>query len=164
MILVTGLAPRSGTSAMMRALTKIYKTHSCIEQYPSWTAREMNPNGFWDICLEQRDGDEPIVTEEHTVLKLWSPQFHRVDPEAVDLIVQMTRSDFIGQVNSIVKTAKAQGLPELTPQHISHMFLNQRECLEKYFPYVDRLIVPMEEFRLSPDKFLRQIKEAIPWQ
>lgn len=163
MIIVTGTAPRCGTSAMMRELIRSYKPHSSAEQHPSWTAPEMNPKGYWDLSLAYRDGDKPIVAEPNSVIKLWATQFHRVDPDAVSLVVVMRRSNFTHQVDSIIKTARAQGLPELTRAHISHMFLNQNQCLEKYFDTVPRLDILMEDFRDKPEYFIRQIKEVVPW-
>lgn len=163
MILVTGTAPRCGTSAMMRELIKLYKPHSSLEAHPSWTAHEMNPKGYWDLSLENRDGNEPIEAEPNSVIKLWATQFHRLDPDDVELVVVMNRSNFSHQVNSIIKTARAQGLPELTRAHITHMFLNQNQCLEKYFDAVPRLNILMEDFRDSPDDFIRQIQEVLPW-
>ena len=162
MIIVTGTAPRAGTSAMMRALLETNKAHSLAEKFPNWCAPEKNPEGFWDISLEAKNSEDPIPTEQ-AVIKLWATAFHRVDVSAVDLVVVMRRDDFVGQVDSIVKTGEAQGLPEITHQHISNMFLNQYECVEKYFADVPKLVVTMEKFRNNPEQALTKIKEVVPW-
>ncbi len=163
MILVTGTAPRCGTSAMMRELIKICKPHSAIEAHPTWTAKEMNPLGYWDISAEHLSSSASIATEEHTVIKLWANFFHRLDPAGVDLVVQMQRKNFAEQVLSIIKTAEAQGLPTLTRKQLSNFFINQHQCLEKYFSETPQITIMMEDFREDPKYFINQIKEVVPW-
>ena len=53
MIVVTGTAPRCGTSAMMRALLKHYDPHSYAEAFPEYVAKEKNPLGYWDMNKEK---------------------------------------------------------------------------------------------------------------
>ncbi len=163
MILVTGTAPRCGTSAMMRELIKTCKPHSIIEPHPTWTAKDMNPLGHWEISDEHLHSSLPIEKEEHTVIKLWANLFHRLNPADIDLVVHMQRKDFTEQVMSIVKTAEAQGLPTLTRKQISNFFINQHQCLEKYFSETPQITVVMEDFREDPEFFIAQIKEVVPW-
>ena len=164
MIVVTGNAPRAGTSAMMRALIEHYEPHSYAEQVPDYVAPEKNPEGYWDVAGEHRNGDKRIPYEKDSVIKLWAHQFHRVQEKDVDLVVLMWRNNFLEQIQSIYVTAAAQGLPPLTPAHISQMYINQKECLAAFFGNTETLIVPMEEFREEPEYFVGLIKEVTKCQ
>ncbi len=158
MIIVTGTAPRCGTSAMMRTLLAEYKPHSYAKAFPSYTARDQNPEGFWDISQDFLFADDPIPTEEDAVLKLWAPQFHRISIEDVSLLVVMSRPNFIDQVESIHRCAVAEGFTA-DDSIISSMFKNQRDGINTYFNETPTIRVNMETLREEPNMVLEAIKE-----
>lgn len=163
MIVVTGNAPRSGTSAMMRALVELYKPHSYAELFPEYVAKEQNPEGYWDVKKEHLWTDAPIPTEENTVIKLWAPMFHRINVDDVKLLVFMDRADFMRQVNSIERTSSAEGFT-VDSKQIADMFINQRTRAQDIFKNTNTLVVDMESFRADPELFIDHIREVVPCQ
>lgn len=161
MILVTGAAPRTGTSAMMRALIEHFKPHSFLEKFPTYVAKSQNPEGFWDIA-QDKFGQDLIPDEPNTVIKLWAPHFERVDPDTIQHIVWMHRLDFNNHVRSMHECASAEGY-SIDSTIIAKIFINQQKGLER-FKTIPRTIVPMEEFREDPEFFIREIKEAVKCQ
>ncbi len=161
MIVVTGTAPRCGTSAMMRLLLSEFPTHSYAEQFPSYVAEEKNPEGFWDLKPSVIFDQEPIPYEEGTVVKLWSPQFKLIDTSKVKLLVIMQRDNFMEQIQSIYSCALAEGIPPLSPQDISMMFKNQSNGIQEEFADTTKLRVKMSDLRSNPDDVLTLIKELI---
>lgn len=161
MIVVTGTAPRCGTSAMMRLLLSEFPTHSYAEQFPSYVAEEKNPEGFWDLKPSVIFDQEPIPYEEGTVVKLWSPQFKLIDTSKVKLLVIMQRDNFMEQIQSIYSCALAEGIPPLSPQDISMMFKNQGNGIQEEFADTTKLRVKMSDLRSNPDDVLTLIKELI---
>jgi hypothetical protein len=161
MIVVTGTAPRCGTSAMMRELLKEYKPHSYSEKFPAYSAKEKNPEGFWDIKKEALFTDELIPTEEDSVIKLWHPQFHRVNTSDVKLVIIMTRDSFIDQVQSIRSCAIAEGQLEPSPKQISQLFRNQQQGISSIFNENTQLRVRMETLRKNPESVLSYVKEIL---
>ena len=161
MILVTGTAPRCGTSAMMRELIKHYKPHSYAQRFPDYVAVHKNPEGFWDIQMDKLFIEDPIPTEEKTVLKLWSPQFSRINSDSVKLMVIMFRKDLEAQVKSISECALAEGSECPTEQHIKQMFINQQTGINRYFKNVPKLGVEMETFREHSKAIISSIKELV---
>ena len=161
MIVVTGTAPRCGTSAMMRLLLTEFQPHSLTEAFPEYVARDKNPEGFWDIKKENLSSDESIPHEEGTVIKVWAPQFPRLDIEKVKLVVLMTRDDFMAQVESIYHCAVAEGFAPPTSEQISNMFMNQKEGIKSTFTNAQLLRVRMEDLREFPDRILSHIKEIV---
>jgi len=161
MIVVTGTAPRSGTSAMMRTLLKDYfNPHTYAEAFPSYVAREKNPEGFWDVKQEHVFGSGSIPYEPDSVIKLWAPHFPRVNVKKVSLLVIMQRENFSEQIKSMHSCAIAEGLP-CNDQMISHMFKQQQEGINKYFTETPQLWVKMGTLREDPDSVVEQIKEMI---
>jgi hypothetical protein len=146
MIVVTGTAPRCGTSAMMRELLKEYKPHSYSEKFPAYSAKEKNPEGFWDIKKEALFTDELIPTEEDSVIKLWHPQFHRVNTS---------------EVQSIRSCAIAEGQLEPSPKQISQLFRNQQQGISSIFNENTQLRVRMETLRKNPESVLSYVKEIL---
>lgn len=163
MIVVTGNAPRSGTSAMMRALLEHYKPHSYAEKFPAYVAKDLNPEGYWDIKKEYVVSEDPIPTEENTVIKLWAPMFHRVNTQDVKLFVFMQRNNFLEQVDSIERCAIAEGFT-MSSQEIAAVFTRQREYAADIFANTNTLVVDMENFREDPDLFIDHIMEVVPCQ
>jgi len=161
MIVVTGTAPRCGTSAMMRLLLQSFEAHSLAEAFPEYVAREKNPDGFWDMKKEALFSSEKIPYEENKVIKLWSPQFSRVDASKVKLVVLMTRDDFEAQVASIYNCAIAEGFAPPTGEVISGMFQAQKEGIKSNFSNTQLLRVRMEDLREYPDQILSHIKEIV---
>ena len=161
MIVVTGTAPRCGTSAMMRLLLSEFPTHSYAEQFPSYVAEEKNPEGFWDLKPSVIFDQEPIPYEEGTVVKLWSPQFKLIDTSKVKLLVIMQRDNSMEQIQSIYSCALAEGIPPLSPQDISMMFKNQSNGIQEEFADTTKLRVKMSDLRSNPDDVLTLIKELI---
>tara|TARA_B100001093_G_C26701482_1_gene959298 strand:+ start:156 stop:641 length:486 start_codon:yes stop_codon:yes gene_type:complete len=161
MIVVTGTAPRCGTSAMMRELLKEYKPHSYSEKFPSYAAPEKNPEGFWDIKKEALFTDDPIPTEEDSVIKLWHPQFSRINSDDVNLVIVMTRKNFYDQVQSIRSCAIAEGQIEPSPKQISQIFKNQQQGLSSSFSETTQLRVNMETLKKDPESVISYIKEIL---
>lgn len=161
MIVVTGTAPRCGTSAMMRELIKEYTPHSYSEKFPSYAAPEKNPEGFWDIKKEALFTDEIIPTEENSVIKLWYPQFNRLNIEDVKLVIVMTRSNFVEQVKSIRSCAIAEGSPDPAPHEISRIFNNQQYGLDTIFNETPQIRIKMETLRKDPESVISYIKEIL---
>ena len=160
MIIVTGTAPRCGTSAMMRLLLEHYDAHSYIEPFPSYAAREKNPEGFWDLKGEHLFGTDPIPSED-AAIKLWAPQFPRVDVEDVKLVIVMQRGDFLEQCKSIRSCAVAEGLPDPDPALVARMFHNQQTGIESTFSETPMIRVQMESLRADPDSVISYIKEIV---
>ena len=153
MIVVTGTAPRCGTSAMMRLLLTEYQPHSYIEEFPSYVAREKNPEGFWDV--KDALGTDHIPYEENTAIKLWAPHYSRVDPNDVKLVVVMHRDDIKQQYESIHSCAIAEGFGDsCTPEMISAMFATQQAGLETHFSETPQLRVRMASLREDPDSII----------
>ena len=161
MILVTGTAPRCGTSAMMRALIQYYKPHSYSQAFPEYVAKHMNPEGYWDIEKGKLFSEEQIPTEENSVLKLWAPQFPRVKAEDVKLLVVMSRKNFYDQIKSLCACAVAEGLEYPSDHQISQMFLNQKIGIDSYFKDTPKIRVDMETFRDNPEPIISYIKELV---
>ena len=161
MIVVTGTAPRCGTSAMMRLLLTEFPAHTYAEPFPSYVAEEKNPEGFWDLKSSVIFDQELIPYEEGTVVKLWSPQFKLIDTSKVKLLVIMQRDNFMEQIQSIYSCALAEGIPPLSPQDISMMFKNQSNGIQEEFADTTKLRVKMSDLRSSPDDVLSLIKELI---
>jgi hypothetical protein len=160
MIVVTGTAPRCGTSAMMRLLLTEYKPHSYVEAFPSYVARDKNPEGFWDV--KDAFGTDKIPYEEDAAIKLWAPHFPRVDADEVKLLVVMHRDNFKEQVDSIHSCAIAEGLADFcNAEVISSMFINQQTGIENTFNETPQLRVRMSTLREDPDSVISQIKEMI---
>lgn len=159
MIVVTGTAPRCGTSAMMRALLQYYKPHSYVEQFPEYVATEKNPDGFWDLAKDKLHKNIPY--EKGTVVKLWAPSFKGIDSSKVKLLVVMSRKDFVKQVESMISCAIAEGFASPTPEQISQMFLNQKTGIDEHFPNTPKIRVEMETFKKDPDKIISYIKEIV---
>lgn len=159
MIVVTGTAPRCGTSAMMRLLLTEFKPHSMMEKFPSYTAKEMNPLGFWDIKKEELESDNPIPYEEGSVAKLWGAHFQRVDFDQVNLCIVMKRNNIEDQIKSTKKCAIAEGLGELNDEAIQYMFARQYQDVQEHFPKDKTIIVDMDHLRHYPDELLSYIKE-----
>lgn len=161
MIVVTGTAPRCGTSAMMRALLEHYEPHSYAEAFPEYVAKEKNPLGYWDMNKEKLFSADPIPTEECSVIKLWAPQFPRVQAEDIKLLVVMSRGDFDAQVKSIYHCAIAEGLAPPSHELISGMFLNQKNGIDAFFKDVPKIRVEMDTFRDNPNPIISYIKELV---
>jgi hypothetical protein len=161
MIVVTGTAPRCGTSAMMRLLQTEFPVHSYAEEFPEYVAPEKNPEGFWDVKPSVVFDGERIPYEEGTVIKLWAPQFKLIDTSKVKLLVIMQRENFMEQMKSIYSCALAEGLGPLSPQQVSLMFNAQYQGIEEEFADTTKLRVKMNDLRSSPDDVLSLIKELI---
>lgn len=161
MIVVTGSAPRCGTSAMMRLLLTEFNAHSMSEAFPEYVAKEKNPKGFWDIKKDYLFTDDPITYEEDSVIKLWAPHFHRIDADDVKLVILMTRDNLEEQAESIYYCAIAEGHSPPTSEIISTLFRNQREGIKQHFSNTPLLRVRMEDLREYPEQVLSHIKEII---
>lgn len=161
MIVVTGTAPRCGTSAMMRLLLKEFPAHSYLEQFPGYVAKEKNPEGYWDIKQEIVENPCEIPYEENSVIKLWSPMFKNLDTSKVDLLVIMQRKNYLEQIQSIYSCALAEGFSPLSPAVITQLFENQLSGIEERFDTTTKLRVEMEDLRSKPDDVLSLIKELI---
>lgn len=161
MIIVTGTAPRCGTSAMMRELIKSHKPHSYAQDFPDYVAREKNPEGFWDINKEYLYGDDPIPYEEDSVLKLWSPHFPRVVVQDIKLLIVMQRTNFLDQIESMRSCAIAEGYSAVEPHHLSMVFKNQKTGIDETFSETPQIRVKMETLREDPESVISLIKEII---
>ena len=161
MIVVTGTAPRCGTSAMMRLLLTEFPAHTYAEPFPSYVAEEKNPEGFWDLKPSVIMNGEAIPYEEGSVVKLWAPQFKLIDASKIKLLVIMQRDNFMKQIESIYSCALAEGIGPMSPQDISLMFRNQLRGIEGEFADTTKLRVKMSDLRSSPDDVLSLIKELI---
>ena len=160
-IVVTGIAPRCGTSAMMRLLIKNgWTTHSITEQFPAYVAREENPEGFWDVSEKYLNQATPIALGNNECIKLWDPHFQYMDWTTVDLMIVMHRPDFIKQINSITQCSKAEGL-NLTAKQCAEMFTNSHQNVEAVSDIVPQLRIPMKYLRGAPKSVLHKIKELI---
>ena len=158
-IVVTGIGPRSGTSAMMRTLIGAgWDPHPAASLFPSYAAPERNPLGYWDLDIKVLlDKEERISLGAKEVVKIWSPSFPQVDWHTVDKIVVMHRNDLDAQMISIKETAKAEGV-KLDATAVDRMFWEIRillSSLNKPIYYVET-----EELRSDPQAVLRKIKEA----
>lgn len=129
-IVVTGIGPRSGTSAMMRELIDAgYKPHRYAEAFPTYVAPAKNPEGYYDLSLDfLLDPDAKISLGVTEVVKVWSPQFRQVDWSTVGRVIVMYRNDIPAQLESILETAEAEGL-ELSDTRIERMFWEPRVLL-----------------------------------
>jgi hypothetical protein len=163
MIVVTGSAPRCGTSAMMRLLVNEYKPHSYAELFPSYVAKEKNPEGYWDMGLSGTQ-EQAIPYEKGSVIKLWAPMFTRIDATKVKLLVVMNRANFVDQVSSIYSTGISEGLGPLSPRQISSLFHNQQSAIDKVFTDTPKLKVMMNDLRKNPGIILSKIKEILLWE
>lgn len=164
MIIVTGTAARCGTSAMMRALLDDgYKPHSYSEKFPEYVAPEKNPEGFWDVKKEYLFSSDPIPTED-AVIKLWGPQFHRVEVDDIEAVIVMHRSDIAAQAKSIRSCAIAEGLGDLSPVQVAEMFRIQQDGLTKIFSETPQIRVNMDSLRADPQAVISNIKEIVQWQ
>lgn len=160
-IVVTGIAPRCGTSAMMRILLDNgWQSHSHAEQFPSYTVKAKNPKGFWDVSQEFVENPTPIAMGDNECIKLWYPHFNLVDWSTVDLMVVMHRTDFVQQLSSIKKCAGAEGLT-LTAKQYAEMFTNSNKYINNVQDSVKQLKVPMRYLRGSPKSVLHNIKEIV---
>lgn len=159
-IVVTGIGPRSGTSAMMRTLISWgWEPHECVEPFPTYVAHECNPKGYWDMTVEWLQRDDLIVSlGEKEVAKVWSPIFPRVDWSTVDLIVVMHREDQDAQLRSIHKTAKAEGFKPRTAD-IDRMMWEPRILLQDID--IPKLYIETEYLRTNSKAVLRKIKENL---
>lgn len=156
---VTGIGPRSGTSAMMRLLISSgMEPHRMAEAFPSYVAPEKNPEGFWDIRFEDALSDEVIQLEDNEVIKLWSPFYRRVDWETVDRLIVMHRADRVAQIESMLSTAEAEGA-EASPHKIEQLFW-EPTVLIKDLP-ISPIYIETEDLRSDPEGALTKIKEAI---
>ena len=161
MIVVTGTAPRCGTSAMMRELLKEYKPHTYAQDFPDYVAREKNPEGFWDMNKKYLFGDDPIPYEEDSVIKLWSPHFNRAPVQDVKLLIVMQRENFLDQMKSMHSCAIAEGYSSVEPHHLSMMFKNQKTGIDETFSETPQIRVMMETLREDPESVISSIKEII---
>jgi hypothetical protein len=160
MIVVTGNAPRSGTSAMMRALLEYYEPHSYCEKFPAYVASICNPDGFWDLNEAEITKTDSIPTEPNTVIKLWANHLRRVNADDVKVLVHMVRRDFQAQVQSIFKTAIAEGFrPD--PETVSKLFITQDYLINELFVNTPKIVVDMEDFRKNPKQFISSIREIL---
>ena len=159
-IVVTGIGPRSGTSAMMRTLISWgWEPHESVEPFPTYVAHECNPKGYWDMTVEWLQRDDLIVSlGEKEVSKVWSPIFPRVDWSTVDLIVVMHREDQEAQLRSIRKTAEAEGI-KAREADIDRMMWEPRILLQDLD--VPKLYIETEHLRRNSRKVLRTIKENL---
>ena len=160
-IVVTGVAPRCGTSAMMQLLlTNGWNPHAVVEQFPRYVAPSENPKGFWDVSDDYRTGATDIALNENECIKLWFPMFKHMDWTTVDLLVVMHRQDVIKQRASILRCAKAERLA-LTVKQSAQMFVEANKNINELSDLVKQLKIPMRYLRGSPNSVLHKIKEII---
>lgn len=160
-IVVTGVAPRCGTSAMMRLLIDNgWQPHALAEQFPGYVAKDQNPLGFWDVSETYLDAPTPIALEQNQCIKLWDSHFINVDWSTVDLMIVMHRPDLQTQLASIHRCAKAEGL-NLSAKQYSQMFLNANNNINAVSGLVDQLRIPMRYLRGAPKSVLHKIKEIV---
>ncbi|MCP4742037.1 MAG: hypothetical protein GY871_07410 [Actinomycetales bacterium] len=158
-IVITGIGPRCGTSAAMReVISRGYTPHRLAEKFPSYTAAERNPLGFWDISLDALESDETFALGENEAIKLWSPQFKRVDWTTVDQVIVMWREDITSQIESILLTAEAEGFTPSNEQ-VERMFWEPRVLLKDID--VPKQFIEIEDLRLDPYGVLDTIKEVV---
>lgn len=160
-IVVTGIGPRCGTSAMMRLLINNgWDPHSVAEQFPHYVAREKNPEGFWDVSKTYLDNTTPIALKANECIKLWDPHFSYIDWATVDLMIVMHRQDYSKQLRSIYKCAKAEGL-DMTAKQYSELFTTAHANIKEVSNLVKQLRIPMRYLRGSPKSVLTKIKEIV---
>ena len=149
-IVVTGVAPRCGTSAMMQLLlTNGWNPHAVVEQFPRYVAPSENPKGFWDVSDDYRTGATDIALNENECIKLWFPMFKHMDWTTV-----------IKQRASILRCAKAERLA-LTVKQSAQMFVEANKNINELSDLVKQLKIPMRYLRGSPNSVLRKIQEII---
>lgn len=160
-VVVTGIGPRCGTSAMMRLLINNgWDPHSVAEQFPHYVAREKNPEGFWDVSKTYLETPTPITLGVNQCIKLWHPYFSYIDWTTVDLMVILHRQDFIKQFKSTDKCAKAEGY-HMTIQQYSEILTAVHKNIKEISSLVKQLRIPMRYLRGSPNSVLTKIKEAV---
>lgn len=158
-IVVTGIGPRCGTSAMMRELiARGWEPHAFAEPFPSYVAPMKNPKGFWDVSIEHLHSDEIVSLAENEVIKVWSPMYNRVDWSTVDHVIVMHREDKSKQIASILSCAEEEGI-EVDDLAIERMFWEPRILLRDV--PVNKTYIEIEELRANPREVLQEIKEAI---
>ncbi len=158
-IIVTGEGPRSGTSAMMRLLLEQgWSPYEKAEKFPSYTATEMNPEGYWDLSKEFVDNPTTINLETEQCAKVWFPHFPCVVAPSVDLIIIMYRKDWETQLGSIERCCEAEGI-EFTLEAAERSKRMTKFLAQACFPKCPILLVETEELRRHPNSIISQIKE-----
>ena len=160
-IIVTGLAPRCGTSAMMRLLLDNGWSPSPVsEKFPEYVAPEMNPDGFWDVTKEWGENPTSVSLKKSECVKLWYQHFPYVDPKSVDLIIAMYREDEDQQTASIYKCAAAEKVEGWSDDLIDRARRLTPFLAKASFPSVPMLSVETEELRSNPEIIISKVKEA----
>ena len=163
-IVVTGVAPRCGTSAVMRLLLENgWEPHESLEKFPEYVAPEQNPDGFWDVSNEVRLGLPQLAMTGNECIKLWYPMFDLMDWTTVDLLLIMHRKDYVKQIKSILKCAVAEGL-DVPLSRWPRVFNETNEAINTLDETVQQLRIPMPYLRSHPKSVLHKIKEIIQWQ
>lgn len=109
-IVVTGIGPRTGTSAMMRRL--VNKGYSFIgARFPKHGVPKHNPEGYFELELD--DYCRRYVLEGDQCIKMWPGMLHLLQPSQVDLLIVMKRPDRDAQIMSGIKVGTDEGIPNL---------------------------------------------------
>lgn len=161
-ILVTGIGPRTGTSAMMNALIKEGwkpKQNICVK-YPSYCSqatRDANPEGLWDMSNAFVAAPHPasVCLEHGEVIKVWAGFYQKVDLDTVDVVVCMYRDDYEAQKKSIYENDEHK---LLKPGMHKILISAARKEIQKYFETKKIIIrVETEELRNGRLQVLRNI-------
>ncbi len=146
-IVVTGMGPRSGTSAMMRLL--IQSGYAPIgEAFPTYVVPEENPKGYWDLDWETLTSQEMIHIGDNQCGKVFPPHLHRIDWSTIDCLIVMYRADFNAQQESCKRVGEKEGI------HFGDGWLKhyQEEARLKILKLMQEgvkvVYVEMESFRL----------------
>lgn len=121
---VTGYAPRVGTSHVMRqARVRGYEIHGV--KYHPWAPVKGNPGGYYDM----NDYDIPAL--RNGVAKVW-PRQMRLLRAIPDSLVVLERRDKDAWLASIDKQIKREGGDITADQVLEHSYPLMDLCLEDY--------------------------------
>lgn len=110
-LIVTGLGPRCGTSAMMKRL--IDKGYDYVgAKFPMHSVAEFNPEGYFEPELTYWNTfeDNSLGLFDNHCIKAFPGHLCKFVQDEVDLIIVMYRKDFHAQIDSILRCGKAEGV------------------------------------------------------
>jgi len=140
-IVVTGIGPRCGTSAMMKRF--VDKGYSFVgSKFPAHGVHEYNPEGYYELELD--DAHTPITLDDYQCVKLWPGWLHLVQPDEIDLLIIMVRKDRKAQIKSIVEVGRAEGLT-MSQARAGHMICVAERIMTPNMKTYPHVIIYTEE-------------------
>lgn len=99
MIVVSGVAPRTGTSFVMHCLkTKGYPVYG-HKHLNGYTVRDHNPDGYYDLYPYEANPDNNYIANK--IVKLWCPSYYFF--KNIDKFILLERKDKDKQLESMRK-------------------------------------------------------------